>query len=71
MLLVIFVLRFWLRRNIKVLEDSGNRGEFMEILTEAKEEWVQAQNYFDNVSEPDLVDYAIYRLEAAKRGTCI
>jgi len=50
-----------------VLEDSGDRGEFMEILTEAKEEWVQAQNYFDNVSEPDLVDYAIYRLEAAKK----
>ena len=50
-----------------MIEDSRDQEEFMEILTEARDEWMQAQNYFDNVSEPDLVDYAIYRLEAAKK----
>lgn len=49
-----------------MLENPRDQVEFMAILTEARDEWLQAQNYFENVSEPDLVDYAIYRLEAAK-----
>jgi ribosome maturation protein Sdo1 len=52
---------------IEVLVDPKDQEEFMEVLTEARDEWMQAQNYFENVSEPDLVDYAIYRLEAARR----
>lgn len=43
------------------------QAELMELLIETRNEWLQAQNYFENVSEPDLVDYAIYRLEAAKK----
>lgn len=54
-------------REIIVVEDPRDQEEFLEILSEARDEWLQAQNYFENVSEPDLVDYAIYRLEAAKR----
>ncbi|MFY9176698.1 MAG: YaaL family protein [Caldicoprobacterales bacterium] len=50
-----------------MLVDPKDQEEFMEVLTEARDEWMQAQNYFENVSEPDLVDYAIYRLEAARR----
>ncbi len=49
-----------------MLENSRDQAEFMDLVTEAKNEWLEAQNYFENVSEPDLVDYAIYRLEAAK-----
>ena len=26
-----------------------------------------AENYFDNVHDPDLIDYAIYDIEAAKK----
>ncbi len=29
--------------------------------------WQAAQNYFDNVADPDLVDFAIYDMEAAKK----
>ena len=29
--------------------------------------WKNAQNYFENVTDPDLVEYAVYDLEAAKR----
>jgi len=33
----------------------------------AHREWVSAQQYFQSVSEPELVDHAIYLLEAAER----
>lgn len=36
-------------------------------VIKAKNEWLAAQNYFDNVSDPDLVDYAIYEMEAARK----
>jgi hypothetical protein len=33
----------------------------------AKQEWLSAVEYFNEVSEPDLVDYAVYSLHAAER----
>jgi hypothetical protein len=36
-------------------------------IKKAFDEWQAAQNYFQNVADPDLVDFAIYDLEAAKR----
>ena len=30
-------------------------------------DWQAAENYFDNVADPDLVDFAIYDIEAAKK----
>ncbi|GEA14493.1 MAG: hypothetical protein PWR22_1932 [Moorella sp. (in: firmicutes)] len=38
-----------------------------EAIREAREEWWAAQRFFAEVTEPDLVDQAIYRLEAAER----
>lgn len=38
-----------------------------EAIREAREEWLAAQRFFAEVTEPDLVDQAIYRLEAAER----
>lgn len=35
-------------------------------ITKAKKDWVCAQNYFQNVTDPDLIDHAIYLLEAAE-----
>lgn len=32
----------------------------------AKRDWLLAHNYFQNVTDPDLVDHAIYMLEAAE-----
>ena len=31
------------------------------------EQWQEARRYFENVSDTDLVDYAIYEAEAARR----
>ncbi len=39
----------------------------LQAVSYAHGEWVDAQNYFNNVSEPELVDYAIYKMEAAKK----
>lgn len=36
-------------------------------LEKAKKEWEEAKNIFENVSEHDLVDYAIYNVEAAEK----
>lgn len=36
-------------------------------LREAHQEWVRAQKFFEHVSDPDLVDYAIYNQEAAMK----
>lgn len=49
-----------------MIEDPREQAEFLAILSDARNEWLEAQNYFENVCEPELVDYAIYRLEAAK-----
>jgi hypothetical protein len=36
-------------------------------IENAKREWEDAKNIFENVSQPDLVDYAIYKVEAAEQ----
>lgn len=33
----------------------------------AWEQWQSAIRYFENVSDPELIDYAIYDIEAARR----
>ena len=33
----------------------------------AKNDWQAARSYFDNLTDPELIDYAIYSLEAAER----
>jgi len=38
-----------------------------EVVQEAWREWQAARAYFDTVSDPDLVDHAIYLVEAAER----
>lgn len=39
---------------------------FIDLIVAAKDEWSDAQSYFNNVSEPELVDYAIHRVDAAR-----
>jgi len=41
--------------------------EYIEKVREAWTQWQAAQNYFENVSDPELVDFAIYDLEASRR----
>lgn len=36
-------------------------------IDRAKQDWESAQAYFDNVTDPDLIDHAIFAIEAAER----
>ena len=36
-------------------------------IKEAKKEWEATKNYFDYASEPELIDYAVFAVETAKR----
>ncbi|NMB02399.1 MAG: DUF2508 family protein [Firmicutes bacterium] len=37
------------------------------MVNSAKQEWLDAQSYFNQAVEPDLVDHAIVSLQAAER----
>ncbi|EAX48856.1 hypothetical protein TcarDRAFT_2545 [Thermosinus carboxydivorans Nor1] len=38
-----------------------------EVVEQARQEWLSAQNYYNNVSDSDLVDHAVYLLQAAEK----
>ena len=40
--------------------------KILESLREAHREWKNKEEYFQSVKEPDLIDHAIYELEASK-----
>ena len=48
---------------------SKEYSQFMdeEDIKTAYRDWEDAKNFFEYVSEPELVDYAVYAIEAAKR----
>ncbi|MGB9793257.1 MAG: YaaL family protein, partial [Thermacetogeniaceae bacterium] len=37
------------------------------LLAEAHREWLAAREFFDNATDPDLIDYAILSLKAAEK----
>ena len=41
--------------------------EYADDVRRAYAVWQATQNYFDNVADPDLIDFAIYDMEAAKK----
>ncbi len=51
------------------IEDQGSKDdqELVRCVQMAMDEWCQAEKFFESVSEPELVDYAIYRIEASKK----
>ncbi|MFZ5925485.1 MAG: DUF2508 family protein [Bacillota bacterium] len=48
-------------------ERSRNVPTFQEAAELARAEWLRASAYFDEVVDPDLIDYAAYSLRAAER----
>ncbi|MBM7623950.1 YaaL family protein [Sporohalobacter salinus] len=53
-----------MKAELVTLEDIGPTID--EELEDARQEWIEARKYFENVDDPDLIDYAIYSLEAAE-----
>lgn len=48
-------------------EDMRTEADVMlDTISMAHEDWKNAESFFQNVTDPDLVDHAIYRVEAAR-----
>lgn len=48
-------------------EDIEKVPSLVELVNKAKEEWLDAKYFFEEVTDPDLVDHAIYRIESAEK----
>ncbi|NLN16977.1 MAG: YaaL family protein [Firmicutes bacterium] len=62
-------IRDVLNRQFRLFEEETDdlEADNEEVVREAHQEWVGARNYFDNVTDPALVDYAIYAMQAAEK----
>lgn len=49
------------------LPGRDTREEIASLVESAKQEWFTAQSYFEQATEPELVDHAILSVEAAER----
>lgn len=47
-------------------EDAAEEQEIIMNLRKAFNEWKFKENYFQSVTDPDLIDMAIYEMEASK-----
>jgi len=54
---------YLVEKMITPARDNSLKGE----IEKARQEWTAACQYFDQVSEPDLVDYATYAMAAARK----
>jgi len=66
--------RFWKSffNSLFIPEVSYSRDEYRKAKMEknvekAKQEWNDAHNYFNEVTDPDLVEYATYLIETTRR----
>ena len=41
--------------------------EVIQAVDDARLDWERARAYFDNVTDPDLIDHATYEIKAAER----
>ena len=48
-------------------DDDSDFAKMYDAIQQAKHEWEFAQSYFDCVSDPELVEYAIYNQKAAEQ----
>lgn len=46
---------------------KSNAAAGRDKVAEALERWKAAMEYYENVRDPDLIDFAIYDMEAARR----
>jgi hypothetical protein len=64
---IILTITCWRYAIMMFRNDNVEVQEYMQQAKKAKSDWEAAQNFFNNVSDPDLIDFAIYDLEASRR----
>lgn len=50
----------------KFKDEKTEKQQVLENLNRAHNEWKMKEKYFEHVTDPDLVDHAIYELKASK-----
>ena len=61
--------KLWTGQSPEEIEDAKRKQktrEFVALVNKAKEDWQDALNYFEHVTDPDLIELAIYRIEATR-----
>ena len=57
-------VKYKIRRSNK---DSSEKDAILSSLKQAEKEWKAKEEYFNHATDPDLVDFAIYDIEASRR----
>lgn len=47
-------------------KEVGEREEMLKLVALAFKQWKERERMFESVTDPDLVDYAIYQMEASR-----
>lgn len=63
---------FWPKKLLAGLVDSdpcqyAPMPALVDVVEQARREWLSAQNYYNSVSDTDLVDHAVYLMQAAEK----
>jgi len=48
-------------------QEKEDLTDIYDSIEHAKKNWEDAKNIFENVTNPDLIDYAIYNVDAAEK----
>ncbi len=62
----------WTKRLLANLVDSdpclaAPMPALTDVVEQARREWLAAQHYYNSVSDSDLVDHAVYLMQAAEK----
>lgn len=57
----------WVRRHWPAQKEMPLQPSLLELLEDARQEWLAAQAFYETVVDQDLIDCAVYRLQAAER----
>lgn len=55
------------RNSLRGRDQMDETRQAMDMMEQARQELEWARNFFDQVSDPELVDEAIYRVRAAEK----
>lgn len=58
-------IQAWLQSNEKI--ESNPLPSLPVVVEEARQEWLNAQNYYNTVSDHDLIDHAVYLMQATEK----
>lgn len=48
------------------MEEKHENQKFVDLVNQAHNEWRSAEQFFESVTDSDLIDHAIYKVEAAR-----